>query len=414
MVLGLLVAFAFAVYLSYNGSASLVDDFGYQSAVVAAQRDAAILSSEKFDIGAPPEVLAPDYRLLRHDLSIVDSNAKDVAERAPALEPLSTRADFERLTEDLLKRQAAGAGRFAATVHRNESTRDLSNAIFAFVAVLFAVIVGRLRRAVDEGRDMVERLQRAFISTRRSLPHVDIGSVLISATRGSNVGGDTYDAFTFDGRYGVFLVADVSGKGIDAAVDTALIKYTIRTLFSEDQDPARILTKFASIYAQTAENPETFVVLFLAVVDLDDGTLRYASAGHEPAWVVRGRTVEQLPVTGSIVGLAREETYVTNMIPLVPGDALVVSTDGLTESRDARGNLLGAENVRAWLGDLSGSAQRMADSVVRRLRKRSSSITDDLAILVVKYEPIPVRPAGLPAKVQGALTGGEAGTWPKR
>jgi hypothetical protein len=51
----------------------------------------------------------------------------------------------------------------------------------------------------------------------------------------------------------------------------------------------------------------------------------------------------------------------------------------------------------------------MADTVVRRLRKRSSSITDDLAILVVKYEPIPVRRAALPANVRTALTGGEAG-----
>jgi serine phosphatase RsbU (regulator of sigma subunit) len=72
---------------------------------------------------------------------------------------------------------------------------------------------------------------------------------------------------------------------------------------------------------------------------------------------------------------------------IAPGDALVVSTDGLTESRDARDNLLGAEAVSAWLAELAGPAQGTADAIVRRLRRRSSRITDDLAILVVRYEP---------------------------
>jgi serine phosphatase RsbU (regulator of sigma subunit) len=402
LVVGLLVAFGFAYDLSYNGSKSLSSDFTYQSAVNAAQRENAILEYQQFETGASPAEIAPNLRLLRRDLTVIDNNAVDPSERAPVITNLVTREDFKRLSEALAELQFVGQRRFEQTVRRNRETRDFSNAMFAFIALLFAVVVGRLRRAIDEGRDMVERLQRAFISSRRALPNVDVGSVLISATRGSNVGGDTYDAFTFDGRYGVFLVADVSGKGIEAAVDTALIKYTIRTLFSEDRDPAQIVSKFASIYARTAENPETFVVLFLAVVDLEDGTVNYASAGHEPAWVVRAGAVDELPPTGAIVGIAREESYTARSISLAPGDALVVSTDGLTESRDGRGSLLGAENVRIWLGDLSGPAQRMADSIVKRLRKRSSSITDDLAILVVKYEPSVPRISATPPVTQPA------------
>jgi hypothetical protein len=177
------------------------------------------------------------------------------------------------------------------------------------------------------------------------------------------VGGDTHDALTLDRKHALFLVADVSGKGIDAAVDTALIKYTMRTLFSEETDPGRLLEKFAAIYERTAENPETFVVLFVAVVDLADGTVRYASAGHEPAWAVRGGSVETLPPTGPIVGIENDEGYGTATF------------------------FLGAEGVRAWLADLTGTAQARADAVVRRLRRRSRRVTDDLAILVVRYDP---------------------------
>jgi len=84
------------------------------------------------------------------------------------------------------------------------------------------------------------------------------------------------------------------------------------------------------------------------------------------------------------------------------GDALVVSTDGLTESRDARGALLGAQGVSVWLGELSGDGQTMADAIVKRLRRRSSRITDDLAILVVRYAP-GVRP-GMPSSERARAT----------
>ncbi|MBD5635052.1 MAG: SpoIIE family protein phosphatase [Candidatus Eremiobacteraeota bacterium] len=386
LVVGLFIAFTYATFLSYWGSQRLFDAYGYQTAVTDAQRDLAVLEVQQFDGGATPEELVPYVALLQRDFNQINGIAETQTQRAPHIHLPATRSEYETINEKLISLQNDGSEAFAKTVRRNRATRDLSNAMFALVALLFAVLAGGLRRAVEEGQSLVERLQRAFISARRPIPNVDLGSVLLSATRGSNVGGDTHDAFTFDRRHGLFLVADVSGKGIDAAVDTALIKFTMRTLFFENDDPGVMLTKFAKIYAQTAEKPETFVVLFVAVVDLADGTLRYASAGHEPAWVVRGRLVEQLPTTGPIVGISEEE-YGTRSLALGVGDALVISTDGLTESRDSRGRLLGADTVRDWLAQLSGPAQKVADAVVRRLRKRSSRITDDLAILVVRYAP---------------------------
>lgn len=411
LVLGLSLAFAYATYLSYYGAQRLDGAFNYQTHVVDALSASSLLEVQQFDRGADPDELAPYERDLSHDLGYIDSAAQTPEERAPTFTFPGTRQSFQDLTDSLLKLQSIGTETFQATVRRNQQTRDLSNALFALVALLFTVLVGRLRRTIEEGRSLVERLQRAFISERRSIASVDVGSVLISATRGSNVGGDTYDAFSFDSRYAMFLVADVSGKGIDAAVDTALIKYTIRTLFYEDSDPGRILSTFARIYARTSENPEVFIVLFLAVVDLHDGSARYASAGHEPAWVVRGRDVALLPPTGSIVGIRVDEGYETRTLSLGAGEALVISTDGLTESRDGRGDLLGADGVGRWLADLDGSsAQAMAEALVRRLRRRSSRITDDLAILIVRFKPSPLRSRTERSATLPALSASDAGT----
>jgi len=394
LVFGLLAAFTYATYLSYWGSERISDAFTYQSDVVAAQRDSELLEVEQFERRADAAELRPYEKLLATDLERIDSLADSEAERPPHFAFPATRQEYEVLTGALLGRQSLGRSRFDSAVKKNMQTRDLSNAIFAIVALLFAVLVGRLRRTIEEGRLLVERLQRAFIAKRRDLPNVDLGSVLISATRGSNVGGDTFDAFTLDDRHGMFLVADVSGKGIEAAVDTALIKYSIRTLYSENSDPGTILEKFNALYARSVDRRESFVVLFLAVLDLETGSVRYASAGHEPAWVVLGQDVAALPPSGPVIGMEPDSPYETVELHLRRGDVLVVTTDGLTESRDSRGEQLESTGVMVWLSELQGGAQAMADAIVRRLRKRSSRITDDLAILVVKYDP--VRVPGVP------------------
>jgi serine phosphatase RsbU (regulator of sigma subunit) len=398
LVLGLALAFAYAVRLSYWGATDVSNAFAYQSSVVAAQRDSELLEVEQLDRRVSRTQLQLYETLLATDLVRIDSFADTGASRAPKFTFPATRQSYENLTAELDGLQQAGEQRFAATVRDNTRSRDFSNAMFALVALLFAFVVGRLRRTVAEGRSLVERLQRAFVSRRREIPSVDLGSVLLSSTRGSNVGGDTHDAFTLDSHRAMFLVADVSGKGIDAAVDTALVKYTIRTLFSVDDDPGSIITRFALMYAASAEHPETFVALFLAILDLEDGTVRYASAGHEPAWAVVGQDVVPLPSTGSIVNAELPPDHETRVLHLHPGDALVVATDGLTESRNARGEMLGTAGVTVWLSELRGSAQAIADAIVRRLRKRSSRIADDLAILVVRFTPaaIPGRTAPVP------------------
>ena len=400
---GLVLAFAYATYLSYWGGKSVSNAFAYQTSVVAAQRDAELLEVEQFDRKAPAEQLRSYKKLLDSDLSLIDAGAESLEERAPPFHFPAQRGDYARLSGQLHVLEDLGTQRFQSAVDGNVRTRNLSNGMFAIVALFFTLFQARLRKRIEEGRTLVENLQRAFISRRMELPNIGLGSVLISATEGAQIGGDLFDVYNIDGRHGSFLVADVSGKGVAAAVDTAFIKYAIRTLLSELRDPAEVLTRFAALYDRNAESEDTFVVLFLGVVDTETGEVRFASAGHEPAWARMGKSIRILPPTGPLVGVMPDAVYGSSTLQLSAGDAIIVSTDGLTESRDARGRMLDADGVRSWLEDIEGGAQATAEAIVRRLRKRSARIDDDLAILVVRYDPRRKRGAASP---EAMLVGG--------
>jgi sigma-B regulation protein RsbU (phosphoserine phosphatase) len=127
----------------------------------------------------------------------------------------------------------------------------------------------------------------------------------------------------------------------------------------------------------------------LGVLDSQTGEVRYASAGHEPAFI-RRRTgsIVQLEPTGPIVGPSAYSAYASASITLGAGDTMVWTTDGLTESRDHRRRLLGADGLAAWIAGAPHDAAGLADWLVASLRRRSSGVAaDDVAVLTVAYDP---------------------------
>jgi serine phosphatase RsbU (regulator of sigma subunit) len=394
-------AFGYATYLSYWGGMDVNNAFSYQSAVVAAQRDADLLSVEQYDRALPQTQLRIQEKLLDSDLALIDQFAENPAEKPPPFGFPATRLAYQQLDEELRTREDFGQQRFSAAVDSNVNTRNLSNALFAIVALSFTFLQHRLRRKIEQERDTVEKLQSSLVSYKE-LANVDIGKHLVSA-EGAQIGGDIFDVYDVDGRHGSFLVADVSGKGLAAAVDTAFIKYAIRALLGDDLDPGEVLNRFSALYERNAQRNDSFVVLFLGVIDTRSGQVRYASAGHEPAWLRKNGHVETLPPTGPLIGVMPESMYESRTLQLDPGDTLVISTDGLTESRDARDRMLDAEGVRRWLEEVEASAQATADTIVNRLHKRSPTIEDDLALLVVRYDP----KTPPPAAAEPALASGE-------
>ncbi len=256
--------------------------------------------------------------------------------------------------------------------------------VFGLVALVFVASRAQILDVLDRESSIVETLQTAFRSDLDVLPRSRIGRAYLSADSDAAVGGDLFDVRRLDADRGLVVIADISGKGIEAAVNTAFVKYSMRTLALTGNSPCEILKRFNKIFLDTIENPNLFVVAFVAIFDAATDRVTYASAGHAGAWLRRGEDIVRLDVTGPIVGLDRDFSYDERVLQLRRGDAIVLATDGLTEARDAEGTMLDEAGAIAMLRSSSHEPQACADDLVDAVRRRGGgAVHDDLALLVI-------------------------------
>ncbi len=265
-----------------------------------------------------------------------------------------------------------------------------------FSAVFFVIFFGialwiawselETRRTLDRSRTTVETLQSAFKSTTLDVPHCDVGSAYAAASADLAVGGDIFDMYRLSESRTLLTIADVSGKGVDAAVLTAFIRFTIESLALRRADPGAILADFNRTFSQTytVRNPTLFVSMFVGILNTEQMNLTYASGGHDSAFVRRSSNVQQLAVTGPILGVM-EEPFDTRVLQLEDGDTIVLATDGLTEARDRHGELLQEKGAMELIAAGSEDPQQLADGLVAQVKVLGGNrMRDDLAILAIR------------------------------
>jgi len=135
----------------------------------------------------------------------------------------------------------------------------------------------------------------------------------------------------------VFVIADVSGKGMAAALVMAVTRTIVRNLAESGKTPARIL---AETYEQLREShgSSAFVTIFLGIYHTNSGRIVYANGGYSPPLLVdrRGKVTSVGAATGTIVGMLEKQEYTNAEIRLNPGETLLLYTDGITEARTQR------------------------------------------------------------------------------
>jgi serine phosphatase RsbU (regulator of sigma subunit) len=298
-------------------------------------------------------------------------------------------SDYETLTAGAIRRALAGTGDQLARstqrqLDRSSYVRAFWVLIFGLLAILFNVYRSQLNRELEEERTVTKILQRAFRSASTPLPNCEVGSAYLSATSHVAVGGDVFDVYRLSENRALLLIADISGKGIGAAVLTTFVKFMIRAIALRRSDPDEILSEFNVVLSKAVADPYIFASMFVGILDTQTFSLRYASAGHDVAFVRRENEVVQLAVTGPVLGVM-EEPFEAGTVELGPGDTLVLATDGLTEVRNRAGEQLGELGAMALIARASRHPQRLADELAASVRERDGNrVRDDLAVLAVR------------------------------
>ncbi|HEY5506382.1 MAG TPA: SpoIIE family protein phosphatase, partial [Coriobacteriia bacterium] len=232
---------------------------------------------------------------------------------------------------------------------------------------------------------IAETLQQSLLALPDAIPHVRFANIYRSATEAARVGGDFYDLFEIEhGLVGV-TVGDISGKGLDAAALTSLVKNTIRAQGSDPlKTPAQVM-EFANRLLMRESLPEMFATVFFGVLDTTTGRLTYCNAGHTDGAIGRlGTPMGRLPANSTLVGAFADARFTDSTADMRPEDVLFLYTDGLTEARGAEG-MFGEERVFAILQALdSGDPWVVASRVMGQVGDYAKGhLSDDLAILVV-------------------------------
>jgi serine phosphatase RsbU (regulator of sigma subunit)/DNA-binding response OmpR family regulator len=240
----------------------------------------------------------------------------------------------------------------------------------------------------EQERTVASTLQQSFIPrTEIELPGFDIKSRYEPAFAAAQVGGDYFDYIELeDGRLGV-VMGDVCGKGVTAAVFTAMAKYMLRAYAVEDPSPASVITRLnRSLYSQMSEDC-MFITLVYGVLDTQTGEFNYVNAAHPYPLVYHPERDEmnELPTTGGMVGALPAMEFQEGRTRLEPGSVLLLYTDGVTEARTGS-DMLEIQGVQAVLRRAAGtSARTICDLVYRRAVEFSGgSLKDDVAIVAIR------------------------------
>lgn len=216
-----------------------------------------------------------------------------------------------------------------------------------------------------------------------------------AALRDAEVGGDFLDLFPLGPTHVGIVMADVSGKGLEAAVQTAAVKFTLRAFAHHyPASPARVLAQVNEVLCSDMNKRDGFITLFFGTLDTRTGELVWASAGHEPPLLRRAADDTVLALDdadGMVLGCLPGVPYEESALILAPDDLLLLYTDGVTEARDPQGDFLSLDGLRRILPPAGQPATAALARLYTRLREFSGDTQrDDIAMLLVRRAvPLP-------------------------
>ena len=252
----------------------------------------------------------------------------------------------------------------------------------------------KLRRDLE----LAVEVQRRLLPRRP--PRTPIGTLAAFTLPARSVGGDYYDFVDLPGGELGIAIADVSGKGIAAALLMSVVQASLRLMSVESGSScAGLATKMNRfLYGSTAGNK--YATFFYAQVDPAARMVKFVNAGHNPPYLVRrttnGAEALQLKAGGTVLGLFPESDYEAGEVPLCPGDVLVAFTDGVPEALNVQGEDFGEQRLEALLiASLGCTADEISNRLTAAMRDwiAGAEQHDDLTFIVLAVNEQPVTTA---------------------
>jgi len=245
----------------------------------------------------------------------------------------------------------------------------------------------RERQRLEQEIGIARDIQQALLPKNfRDYPHIAVSGVNFPCL---SVGGDYFDVFPLDERRTAFLLADVSGKGLGAALVTTMLQGALSGM-TLGTDPARVLNHVNRFLCDHVEVGR-YATMFFGIID-DAGRLEYINAGHPSPVLLRNATAEEAFTEGSFpVGLVPEAEFCTATLQLEPNDTLVLYSDGVTEAMDPDEQLYGVGRLRSVLiGKNEMPLDEIQKTVLESVENfaRGARQADDLTMLLVRFRAV--------------------------
>jgi len=244
----------------------------------------------------------------------------------------------------------------------------------------------RDKERLDQELAIARDIQQALLPKRfREYETFRVAGVNIPSQQ---VGGDYYDLIEVPGGRHAFVVADVCGKGVSAALLTSTLQGALAAMVELGQ-PVSAVARQLNRYICRHVGVNKFATFFCGLLE-PDGRFQYVNAGHIPGFrVPRAGEITLLRAESLPLGLFEEDDYPAPELVLQPGDALVLSTDGFMDAQNPEGEFYGFERLRQAVERFRGAAaEELADALLGDVREfsRGTPPGDDMTLLVVRYE----------------------------
>lgn len=327
-------------------------------------------------------------RGLTHDdlRSLSDQLRPALSERQPRATDHPSSAEGTALGTPLVTRNEVRGLLGVSTAYSREFT-DKERERLTAVANLSSLALenARLYERVQHELALGRRIQQSFLPT--DFPAVARTDLAAISRPALEVGGDFYDLFSLPGERLGLVVADVSEKGVPAALFMALTRSLMRVYAEAEPSPNGVLDRVNDFLVDNSGSSNMFVTLFYAIWDPARASLTYANAGHNPPLLRRqDRSLESLPPGGLALGVFPDQEWTEKTISLQPGDLLFAYSDGLTEAMNSERECFGEGRLKSLLEQpLPPSSQEILNRVLEETERFVAGYhqMDDLTALVL-------------------------------